>query len=354
MPLKTGFAAVAIAALAVNTAAQTEPASPAGDDARERVLKTGEPAPPLTIETWVKGEPVTEFKKGSIYVVEFWATWCSPCVAAIPHLTHLQQEHKDKVRIIGVSSSNEALDTVKTFVEQQGHKIDYTVAHDADRSMAAAWMKPAGRTGIPCSFVIDREGRIAWIGHPRVGLDAVLSKLVAGSFDAAAWATVEAKANEFRKAAFEAGKNEDYDAAAKALDSLASLDPAFAADAGIMKFRMLLMQKKDYPAAYAVANSLFNGPLKADVDSLAEIAWTILDAPDIEVRDIDLARKFAERAVELDNGENAAILDTLARACWDKGEKDKAIEWQRRAIAKATNQNHRQELEATLARYEGR
>jgi len=58
-------------------------------------LNVGDPAPALTSGEFVKGEPVKEFAKGKTYVVEFWATWCGPCRASIPHLSKLQEQNHD-------------------------------------------------------------------------------------------------------------------------------------------------------------------------------------------------------------------------------------------------------------------
>ena len=66
----------------------------------------GDPAAPLQIAEWVKGKPVdlAADKGKKIFVVEFWATWCGPCRASIPHLTEMQKKFKDKnVVFIGVS-----------------------------------------------------------------------------------------------------------------------------------------------------------------------------------------------------------------------------------------------------------
>ncbi len=55
-------------------------------------LLIGDPAPQISIGKWVKGNPVESFAKDQVYVVEFWATWCGPCLANMPHLASLQTE----------------------------------------------------------------------------------------------------------------------------------------------------------------------------------------------------------------------------------------------------------------------
>ncbi len=134
--------------------------------------KLGSKAPPLDISSWAKGDPVI-METGKVYVVEFWATWCPPCLRSIPHITEVQQKFKDKgVVIIGVSS--EDAETVKPFVEEMGEKMEYVVAIDNDRKTSSAYMKPFNVRGIPHAFVIDKEGNISWHGHPASGLEEAI------------------------------------------------------------------------------------------------------------------------------------------------------------------------------------
>ena len=58
-------------------------------------LFIGSKAPELQIAKYVKGDSVEQFQDGKVYVVEFWATWCGPCIAAFPHLSELQAEHQE-------------------------------------------------------------------------------------------------------------------------------------------------------------------------------------------------------------------------------------------------------------------
>ena len=144
-------------------------------------LMVGDPAPNLKISKWVKGAPVTEFEKGKLYVVEFWATWCGPCLKSIPHLTDLAKKYKDKVDFVGVSVWEEDQKNVEPFVQTMGDKMSYNIAMDQlpsatasgnDGEMANNWMKAAGQNGIPTAFIVDKDGKIAWIGHPMALEDA--------------------------------------------------------------------------------------------------------------------------------------------------------------------------------------
>ena len=158
-------------------------------DAPPPSVNLGDPAPPLRIGAWLKGTPVQKFEKGHVYVLEFWATWCKPCIAAMPHLSALARQYRDKVTIIGMDvyegkNTSKSVDKVKAFVDSMGHRMDYAVAAEDNNFTVADWIEATGEknSGIPRTFVVNAEGRLAWIGHPK-DLDKVLPQIVNNTWD---------------------------------------------------------------------------------------------------------------------------------------------------------------------------
>ncbi|EMI44768.1 TlpA disulfide reductase family protein [Rhodopirellula sp. SWK7] len=165
----------------------------------EVTLGIGDKAPALDIEHYVH-EPkegfgeVTEFEKGKVYVVEFWATWCGPCIQSMPHLVELQNKYRGEgVQIISVS--DEDLDTVEEMLAKEYPGEDktfeeltsaYTLTVDPDASVSEDYMRAAGQNGIPSSFLVGKSGLIEWIGHP-MELDEPLAAVVAGTWDREAY-----------------------------------------------------------------------------------------------------------------------------------------------------------------------
>ena len=145
------------------------------------VLSVGSPAPAFTPEKFMSGSAFTALEPGKVYVIEFWATWCPPCVRAMPHLAKLQAENPD-ITVVGIAAMERVNDDesrerkVTDFLEKRGGSVGFAIAVDHDASMAKDWMNAAKKGGIPCSFVVGKDGKIAYIGHPEMGLDEAVRR----------------------------------------------------------------------------------------------------------------------------------------------------------------------------------
>lgn len=272
-------------------------------------LWVGADAPKLQIAQFVKGESVDQFEKGRTYVVEFWATWCGPCIKAFPHLSELQEKMHDKVTFIGVNvwdtkqdeSQAQRIERVSDFVAQQGDKMSYTVAIEDGEKMAKTWLKPAGQNGIPAAFIVNGEGKIAWIGHP-MSMDEPLKQIVAGEYD------LEAASKELRG--------------------------QIIAQAGYRAFAMGIMSPDENEAkkAYRLGRALATQQFSDNPMFLNALAWPVLDNERVQHRDLRFALDLAKQAAELTNYEDPGILDTYALALYKTGDIQGAIKYQTKAV----------------------
>lgn len=118
---------------------------------------------------------LSEFADGKKYVmVDFWASWCGPCRAAIPHVRELYNRYADKVEFIAVSLDSAEKPWRKAMDEE---KMEWTQLW-ADQSHVEAITGPYQIHGIPFMILLDPEGRIIHAGHNPDDVTAVLEQSI--------------------------------------------------------------------------------------------------------------------------------------------------------------------------------
>lgn len=335
----------------------------AAGQALAATVKVGSPAPKLQVAKWVQGDPVKEFEKDKVYMVEFWATWCGPCVASIPHVNDLQKKFKDKgFVVVGMNVWEEDESEIPKFMKRMGDKMSYRVALD-DKSkskkgaMAETWMEAAGQNGIPAAFLVDKRGQIAWIGHPMELKEKTIEEVLAGNYDLKK-AAADAEAAEKREAevmdlrkklaqAVQGSKWDDADAALAAMEKID--DDDVKTEAGFARVRVSL-ERKDTAAAEKAALAV--GEKNADNVRLQDgLAWALVTYEKPTPTMVAAADTLITRANTLSEGKNANILDTMARVQFLKGEKEKAVATQEKAVSFAQEGRQKEHYTRNLNLY---
>lgn len=328
----------------------------AADSSDESILTIGSKAPPLAIEHWYSGKKPNDagtvsFEKGKIYVVEFWATWCPPCIASMPHLAELQEKYAGKgVRIISVSDEDEEI--VRKFLKQEApgssgvtfKKLTsaYTLTSDPDMSVSKDYMEAAGQGNIPTAFIVGRGGLVEWIGHPGE-MDEPLEEIVAGKWDR------EAFGKEFRlnqqasgdmmllQRTLQAGKFDDGLKLIQRFKEKYGSKPDVVAQLEELRPSVVLMSGDDSKIRVMLQELLDN---RAEPRMLDGLTWGVYEThasrKTLEKETLALALKVSQSALKRlgknDNNEKASVLDTSAHLQSALGDDKAALKLQERAV----------------------
>jgi thiol-disulfide isomerase/thioredoxin len=323
-------------------------------------LKVGDAAPALTVSKWLQGAEVPRFVPGKVYVVEFWATWCGPCITMMPHVGELQSEFRDKgVTIIGFTSADERGNTaerVAQFVTKRGPKLGYTFAFENGDKSNSAWLEAAGQNGIPCSFVVDQKGKIAYIGHPMF-LGEVLPQVVAGTWDPKAGAAKLAEVEKDVDATFEKLNEGDTASRLKALQEFEARRPALAKLPFFIAPRIMFMiGAKRYDDAAKAAQAAVDKAVELGDTSGLRTVVKVLQSPEAKGQKhlTELALKSADQLVKMAGDKDFVALLTAAEAYLAADDKAKARELGKKAVTAAADEpaETRKEIEEITKRYE--
>jgi thiol-disulfide isomerase/thioredoxin len=312
--------------------------------APEPTLKAGSEVSlePLAAATWVQGEAPKSFEPGKVYMLECWATWCGPCIAAIPHVNELHKKYSEKgLRVLGMNVWEDGLEKVEKFVKGKGDGMSYPVAYTGKGSaFETTWLKAAGVRGIPHAFIV-KDGKLVLTAHPSQLTDSVIEALLSGDEGAkkAADEIAAAKANRDKFGAVmqafrQASAKGDAEAMAAQLAEMEKLDPK-SPQLGSMQLE-LLIAKKDWPAATKAVEEMPAGPARQMTLSMTA---SKIGASADGTYPADFIKAVSKGYTAM-AAENQAAMSpfgslTLATLQWKAGDKEAALATAKAAAAKA-------------------
>jgi thiol-disulfide isomerase/thioredoxin len=337
----------------------------------ESHLKIGDPAPILHPMAWIKGEPITHYNPGRIYVVEFWATWCPPCIEGVPRLTALQSKYRDKLTVVGVNVLESAMgqgdeNSVRAFVGKGSPAMGYTVAMDdpMKQPVFTGWMVSAGLCCLPAAFIVDRKGAIVWMGKTAgstsYSFDEALHDTLSGKPDlvrarALQESTRMSSAKVLAlKPALDARMSRDFETVVTEVDRVLAQHPEYAPEAFPLKLAAMLHVNEHDGLAYVLSASKSTSLRKAlnatdDSSYWGIVGRTIADEKDLSSDAYETASEYLQTATGgpdsmAGSKGTAGTSDTagsasqiwnwtaLAEAQSRLGHRDRAIQAQERAI----------------------
>lgn len=318
----------------------------------------GDKAPVVKVAKWMTlAPPALPNEKGAdkhIFLVEFWATWCGPCMKSIPHLAELHKKHaKDGLVVLGIS--NEEPDTIAGFLSGKAKKMKlempYFVASDEEMDTQSVWMKDI--EGIPYAFLVDKAGTIVWTGNPLAEpkvMDETIKQVLTGSFDIVAAKKAAANSKKVAELMGElraAYGNQDKERVFKILDEIMVLKPK---DIQAYLIKRQLLGEFDMEDQIPAWEAKIEEAMKDSSDGLLQLAAVELDKP-LADRNAAMLYRSVTRANELTNGQDAETQLLLAQTQCNMGMIDAAIATQKKAIDLASGEQA-EEFKRVLKYYE--
>ncbi len=242
----------------------------------------GDEAPTIHASQWLRGDPVEHYLPGHIYIVDLWATWCGPCLVAMPLFREIQDRHPEELTVIAMNVWEMQPKRVPELVEARADSMPSTVAMDSippgkefnEGLTAVAFLGTADLVSIPRTYLIDKKGRIAWIGTPNE-LQDPLTQVLTGTWDLEPHATnyagklkVELRFRKLSKPVEAAITEKRWQAALDASEAVVAADSSFGPRIAHSGFIFLAMSvlKQDAPGteALSIADRALKRSMKLD------------------------------------------------------------------------------------------
>lgn len=326
-------------------------------------LSIGSNAPDLDIQHWYSDnnglfQHTTKIEENHIYVVEFWATWCKPCIVAMPHIAALQAKYGDQ-NVQFISVSDEDVDTIEDFLERKvpgdkekrtfGELTDsFCLTSDPDKSVKEDYFRASQQSGIPCAFIIGKTGLVEWIGST-MRVSGPLELIVEDKWNREEFLVEYQKQQQARnrltknrrrmaKSLNQVGELANHgrpDKAAELLQEMIDDEDFTNARRALKTMRMQIMIAANLQGA-EISLAEFIEKNKRNAQTLNDVAWRIFlkyeSGDDVDEKLLAQAKTTAQYAVNADP-DSSHILDTLAHLVYVvDGDLDEAIRIQKDAV----------------------
>jgi len=317
----------------------------------EATPKIGDKAPPVRVAKWISEKPpAVPGEAGAekhVFLVEFWATWCKPCLKSIPHLAKLHEEKKGDGLVI-ISLSTEEPARIEPFVKKRN--MPYHIASDSEMGTSENYMDDV--PGIPHAFLIDRQGFVVWQGNPldQERMDALIEDVLAGKHDlekAKLSAQRETKYEETLQELQMAFRTRNEQQIFDLLDKLIALKPD---NLQPYLIRREMLREFDRASEIPAWDERIEASLQGSPQAMKQLVGIELSR-DLTERNPALMLRCAQRANALAESREPETLSVLARVYCELGMIDRAISKQQEAVALAEGAS-RESFEKVLAYYE--
>lgn len=274
----------------------------------------------------IQGELPESWKEGDLYILECWATWCGPCVAAIPHVDALYDKYRSKgLRVIGINVLEDGKDKVEKFVERKGDGMSYPVAYvGKGGEFEETWLKAAGVRGIPNAFVV-KNGKLLFRTHPFALEEEMIEGLLADGdretavIEKALSDVKQREAMAQTTQAFNKARTENDTAGmAAAILEMEKINPK---QSSLLSMRSdLALFQKDWAK---VEELLSSSPNPRTTLMIAYGFLRRIDAASIDGVPVEFQQMLIDTISELDKPERVSLA-LVARTQWRLGQKDHA------------------------------
>ena len=313
----------------------------------------GEQAPPPPRAQAIRGTSPERLGDGVAAMLLFVSPYDSRMFTALNEIVKIETKLPELPCYVIAEGAPE---DVRTAIESIGEgPVPNTILADPGQLWRAAYLKPIRRENLPLVVAINDEGLIAWHGPP-VNFDMIATQLAKGVWNhtrylenAIRQTTRKNNAIRLLRARRDARVTGEWDQVIAMFDRTIESDPKNPTYP-IDRFECLLVDMKQPERAYAYGRRIAE-QFPRDYISLNDLAWRTVSRRNVPVRDLDFALEMSEQANAIQSYRDFAVLDTMARIHWMRGDRDLALKWQRRAAGMAPETWHGDSTRQNLLDY---